>query len=161
MVAGELTTESFRLRASISGSSRGFDEAEVAIWARDSAKMMKEGQSLNWFIYKCVLFSLPTYCERCSSCWCTWPKFHFIPMMFIVIGLGWRRRMRWVERESSGDSVGDMKIIIIELCILTSFNIILILFVFGKVIEKIVMEKAFYIMQKVKHCWLSYYFDCK
>lgn len=31
MVAGELTTESFLLRASISGSSRGFDDAEVAI----------------------------------------------------------------------------------------------------------------------------------
>jgi hypothetical protein len=31
IVAGELTTESFRLRASISGSSRGFDEADVAV----------------------------------------------------------------------------------------------------------------------------------
>ena len=30
IVAGELTTESLRLRASISGSSRGFEEADVA-----------------------------------------------------------------------------------------------------------------------------------
>lgn len=30
IVAGELTTESLRLRASISGSSRGFEDADVA-----------------------------------------------------------------------------------------------------------------------------------